>query len=443
MIGYNPAPVRALLTRIITLAFPVTLARLGIMLMGLCDAVVVGRLAPDELPHQALGWAPTSVTLVTSIGLLMGVQVLGARAFGAGALEEAGGALQRGLVVSAISGFAAIVLAQLYTEDLLVMFGVEAALIKPSARITHVLVLSVPLHLVYVSASFFVEAIQRPVVATWLMWIANLLNVGLNLWLVPSAGAMGSAWATVIARAFLALSLMIWVLRLPEARALGLRHRVKTPGYRAFLRVGTAAAVSQAAESSAFSGMTLIAGRLSAQAVAGYQIVLNMLALVFMVALGFATATAVLTSEAIGRNLPRDAARASWAGLAVNSVVMACIGLTTYLLAEPISRAYTVDVEVARIVAVCVPLAAAINVVDGGQTVAASALRAQGDNWFPTCSHLISYALIMPGLGYLFAELQGKGVWGLLLAIAWASVFSVAVLAARMWHLGPADPAKL
>jgi len=437
-IGYNPAPVRALLSRLLALAFPVTLARLGIMCMGLCDAVVVGRLAPDELPHQALGWAPTSVTLVTSIGLLTGVQVLGARAVGANKLEEAGGALQRGLVVSAISGLAAIAVAQLYTEDLLVLFGVEPDLIKPSARITHVLVLSVPLHLVYVATSFFVEAIQRPVVATWLMWIANVLNVGLNLWLVPGSGAIGSAWATVAARAFLALTLMIWVLRLPEARALGLRNRVATPGYRAFLRVGTAAAISQAAESSAFSGMTVIAGRLGAQAVASYQILLNMLALVFMVALGFATATAVLTSEALGRNAPRDAARASWAGLAVNSVVMACIGVTTYLLAVPISKAYTVDVEVARIVALCVPLAAAINIVDGGQTVAASALRAQSDNWFPTCSHLIAYALIMPGLGYLFGEVQGHGVWGLLLAVAWASVFSVGVLAARMWHLRPA-----
>jgi MATE family multidrug resistance protein len=416
----------------------VTLARLGIMCMGLCDAVVVGRLAPAELPHQALGWAPTSVTLVTSIGLLTGVQVLGARAVGARTPEDAGGALQRGLVVSAISGLAAIVLAHLYTEDLFVWFGIEADLVKPSARITRVLVLSVPLHLVFIAGSFFVEAIQRPVVATWLMWIANLLNVGLNLWLVPESGALGSAWATVGARAFLALSLMIWVVCLPEARALGLRQRVKTPSYGAFLRVGTAAAISQAAESGAFSGMTVVAGRLGAQAVASYQILLNMLALVFMVALGFSTATAVLTSEAIGRNAPRDAARASWAGLAVNSVVMGCIGLVTYLLAGPISTAYTVDIEVARIVAVCVPLSAAINIVDGGQAVASSSLRAQSDNWFPTCSHLLSYAVIMPGLGYLFGELQGRGVFGLLLAIAWSSLFSVSVLVARMWHLRPA-----
>ncbi|HET8938337.1 MAG TPA: MATE family efflux transporter [Polyangiales bacterium] len=424
-----------LLSRLFSLALPVTLARLGIMTMGLCDAVVVGRLAPSELPHQALGWAPTSVTLVTSIGLLVGVQVLAARACGAQTLEEAGGALQRGLVVSAISGALAIAVAYAYTAPLLAAFGIEPELVQPSARITHVLILSVPLHLVYVSCAFFVEAIQRPVVSTWLMWIANLINLLLNLLLVPRMGALGSAWSTVGARGFLACALLLWVLRLPEARELGLRKRVKTPSYADFLRVGGAAAVSQAAESSAFSGMTVLAGRLGGHAVASYQILLNLIAIVFMVALGFGTATAVLTAEAVGKNSPHDVSRASWVGLAVNSGAMALIGLFTYVLARPIASAYTVDTAVAQLVATCMPLAAAIMIFDGGQTVAASALRSQNDNWFPTGSHLLAYAVIMPGLGYVLAELQGLGVRGLMLAVFWASIFSVGVLASRLWWL--------
>jgi len=427
--------VRQLLSRLIKLALPVTLARLGIMCMGLCDAVVVGRMAPEELPHQALGWAPTSVMLVTSIGLLAGVQVLGARAFGARTLEEAGGALQRGLVVSVLSGLLAIALAYAFGEQLMAGFGIEADLVAPSARVMRVLILSVPLHLIYICTAFFVEAIQRPAVSTWVMWIANVINLGLNLWLVPHNGALGSAWATVGARAFLALALLLWVLFLPEARQLGLRKHVKAPGYAKFLSVGGAAAISQAAESSAFSGMTVLAGRLGGHAVASYQILLNLLAMVFMVALGFATATAVLTAEAVGQRSRRDTAHASWSGLAVNSLVMGAIGVAMFALATPIAFAYTIDANVARGVAQCVPLVAAILIADGGQVVAASALRAQGDNWFPTASHLFSYALIMPALGFLLAEAQQLGVRGLLLAIFWASVFSVGVLVTRLWQL--------
>ena len=69
--------------------------------------------------------------------------------------------------------------------------------------------------------------------------------------------------------------------------------------------MGVAAAVSQAVEAGAFSAMTVIAGRIGADVVAAYQIMLNLMALVFMVALGLAAATAVLVSEAIGRKAPR------------------------------------------------------------------------------------------------------------------------------------------
>ena len=68
---------------------------------------------------------------------------------------------------------------------------------------------------------------------------------------------------------------------------------------------------------------------------------------------------------------------------------------------------------------------------DGTQVVAASALRARRDNWFPTFSHILAYAVAMPVLGYWLAEHQGMGVAGLIFAIFWSSVLSAAVLFLR------------
>jgi len=62
-------------------------------------------------------------------------------------------------------------------------------------------------------------------------------------------------------------------------------------------------------------------------------------------------------------------------------------------------------------------------------------LRARGDNWFPTFSHIAAYAVVMPVLGFWLAEHQGMGVAGLLFAIFWASVLSAAVLLLRWWAL--------
>ncbi|MEY4580885.1 MAG: Na(+)/drug antiporter, partial [Pseudomonadota bacterium] len=253
---------RGLALRLFALAWPVALARLGIMGMGLCDAVVVGRLAPQDLPYQALGWAPTGVMLVSGVGLLTGVQVLAARALGAELPHQAGAALQRGVVVALIGGVLAVLGVNLIGESVYSAFGVAPELVAPSTRIMRVLMLSVPLHLIYIACAMFVEAIAQPLVSTWVMGIANVLNLAVNLWLVPRLGALGSAWATVAARGFLALAMLLWLARLPEAGRLGLALRwrsggLTTHGYREFFAVGVAAAVSQAAESGAFGGMTI------------------------------------------------------------------------------------------------------------------------------------------------------------------------------------------
>ena len=80
-------------------------------------------------------------------------------------------------------------------------------------------------------------------------------------------------------------------------------------------------------------------------------------------------------------------------------------------------------------------LAAIVLPPDGGQVVVSSALRARGDNWFPTVSHLLAYAVVMPVLAFWLAEMHELGVTGLMLAIFGASVLSCAVLCFRLYRL--------
>src|SRR5690606_7920630 len=150
-------------------------ARLGIMGMGVADVIVVGQFTPEELPHQALGWAPIGVLLVTGIGLLTGVQVLAARALGAGTPELAGGAWRRGMVVSVVAGALAVLAVWLLDERMFTAFGIAEALAGPSAKVAFVLALSVPLHFFYVATAFFLESIQRPMASTIVMWAANVV----------------------------------------------------------------------------------------------------------------------------------------------------------------------------------------------------------------------------------------------------------------------------
>ena len=52
--------IRTDLTTLLKLAGPVIVSRLGIMTMGLTDAIVVGRYSAVQLSYHALGWAPSA-----------------------------------------------------------------------------------------------------------------------------------------------------------------------------------------------------------------------------------------------------------------------------------------------------------------------------------------------------------------------------------------------
>ncbi len=400
--------------------------------MGITDVISVGQLRPPELPYQALAWAPTSVVTVTGIGSLIGVQVLGARGIGAGVPARAGAALRRGLVIALCAGGLGVLGMWLGGARLYTTFGIAPSLAEPSAAVMRILALSIPFQLMYVAGASYLEAIQRPVASMIVMWCANVVNLALNLALVPSFGARGSAWSTVGARSFLAIAVLgfIWFSR--DAKRYGVRGgKADGPSFGALLRVGSAAAVSHAVEAGAFSSMTVIAGRMGERAVASYQIVLNMLAVVFMISLGVGAATAVLVSNRTGLGSPRDATRAGWTGLAFNTALMGVCAALVFAFPHAIARAYTADLDLVRTVVLALPIAAVAMLPDGGQLVVASALRARGDNWFPTASHILAYAFVMPSIALFLCEAQGRGVTGLVEAILIASILSASVLALR------------
>ncbi len=428
--------VRSLIASLLRIAGPVALARLGIMGMGVTDTIVVGQLAPKELPFLALGWAPTGVLLLTGIGLLAGVQMLTARAVGEGNPKAAGAVWRRGIVIAVAAGAIFGVGLWLGTEPLLIGCGIAPDLARGATDVSRVLALSLPLQFAYMACSFFLEAIRRPGAATVVIWVANALNLAVNLALVPHLGAQGSAWATVAARSFMLLSLIVWILLSPSSRAHGVSERSSgAPSYRTLLGVGVAAAMSQIAEAGAFYALTVIAGRIGAQAVAAYQILLNLLAVVFMMALGLSAATAVTVSHAYGRRDLHATARAGWIGLGLNAALMGITAAALLFGAPLIARAFTADEELVKLLVALIPLTALVPLPDGSQVLLASALRARGDNWFPTASHVVAYVLVMPPAGYILAERCGLGAAGLMQAIVAASILSVGVLLARWWNL--------
>ncbi|WP_296167576.1 MATE family efflux transporter [uncultured Brevundimonas sp.] len=439
---------RSTLRDLLHLAWPVVLARIGIMTMGLTDVIVVGNYSGIELAYSSLALAPTAIIVTTAVGLMMGVQVLTAQYLGEGRRAEVGGVLRRGVVYSLQIGIVSMLGLILVGPWALQNMGLADGLGEGASPVLIVFALSMPGYLVSVAAQFFLEAMNRPRAGMWAMWVANGINLALNLLLVPDLlglgvdGAVASAWATFFARTSLAVFLIVYIVRLPEARALGIfsKPRRDPVAEHEQRKVGYGAGSSYFIEVGAFAAMTFIAGQLGAIETSAWTIVLNVSAIVFMIPMGMSSATAVLVGKAYGANDGRGVMRAGLVGLGVVTVLSLVVALLVWPTAGLIASAYNRDPVLLAVVVPALILATLFFVADAIQVVAASANRAAGDVWWPTIMHFAAYSLIMMPLGWVLAH--RIGVDGLVWAVIIASLVSSVLLTGRFVRVARRLPSQ-
>ncbi len=432
-------PIMTDLIELLRLAGPVILSRLGIMVMGLTDAIVVGHFSAQQLGFHAMAWAPSSIFVTMNVGLLVGVQVMTARAIGAGKRQETGAVLRRGLSYGLWLGLASMVLLALFGALFLHSLGLKDGLADGATVPLIVFSLSLPVYAISVVLTFWLEGLARPGPGAVFMWLANIVNLAANLLLVPGTfglpalGATGGAWSTFIARSALMLALAIYVLRMKEARALGVFDKPPRdkPAEIEQRKIGYGAGASNFFEVSAFAGMNLICGWISAIAVAAYTVVLNVSAIIFMIPLGMATATAVQVGRAYGARDPEGMKRAGWIAFAVIGAVGVLSGLILYPTKHWVALAYTTDPAALQMILPALVLACFFLAPDAVQVVAAQALRARGEVWVPTVTHLISYALVMGPLAWWLAIPRGMGLNGVLISIIVTSFLAAGFLLTR------------
>lgn len=422
---------------LLQLAWPTVLARLGIMVMGLTDAIVVGRYSATELGYHALGWAPTATVLTAAVGLLTGVQVMAARYIGEGRPGDTGMVLRRGLAYAALIGVVSTVALWFGGPLFLAHSGIEPDLAAGSTLAMKIFTLSLLPYLLCCAVTFWLEALGRPMPGMVTMWAANIVNLALNLWLVPGTsglpidGAAASAWATFGARVALLAMLVVYILRWPGARDAGVFEARDDGEGAEQRRIGYGAGASYFVEAAAFSGMSFVAGALGSLEVAAWAVVLNVAAIIFMAPLGLSSATAVLVGRAYGAEDRAGVLRAGLLGVGVTTALLTLVCLVVWLGAEPIAGAYSTDPALLRLVVPALVLSCLFFVADGIQVVAANALRARGDIWVPTATHVVSYAVVMFPLGWWLAHPGGLGLDGIVGAVIVASLLSAGLLMGR------------
>lgn len=411
--------------RLVVLAAPVAAAQLGLMLLGVVDVVMVGRLGEEALAGVLLGhtWAFSAQALL--LGAAIGLDPLFAQAFGAGAPERVGASLARGVVVLGVLALP-ITLAHLVAGPVLALAGQPLGASALAGEYAAVRAIGVPVFAALVLLRSLMQAHGTMAPAAVAVVVGNVVNVLLNGWLVlgwfglPAIGAVGAAWASVGAT-FVMLAVLgglagdVWrAIRVPAA---AWRDGA---ALRRMAAIALPVAGQVALEGWGFSFAALLMGWLGDTALAAHAVALTLASLAFMVPLGISSAASARVGNLVGAGQPWG--RAAMVAIGLGAGVMLLSGAGFALAPEALARLFTPAPAVVALAATLLPIAGAFALFDGVQVVTFGVLRGAGDTAVPAAANVVGYYLIGLPASALLAFGLGfgpTGVWlGLLIALA-------------------------
>lgn len=435
-------PHRADLEAMLRLALPVVVVQVGMMLIGVVDTMVVGRLSPEALAAVALGHVTLMAVYSFGIGMLLALDPLVSQAVGAKDEAAIRRSIQRGMVI-AVSLMVPTTLVLIPVESMLTLLRQPPETVPLAAAYVRI---CIPGLLPFYAFFVLRQSLQamgrlRPIVVTII--VVNLFNLVADWTLVfgagpiPQLGPIGSAWATTMART-LFFVILLFAARKDLKPYLGRFDRavLRTQPLRRVIRLGAPIGFQVQLELLTFTVVALLMGGLGTLQMAAHQVTINLASLTFMVPLGVSSATAVLVGRAIGAGDAAGARRAAASGLLIGAGFMTAMAALFIGAPRFLASAYTSADTVVTLAVLLIPIAGYFQVFDGLQVVSAGVLRGAGDTRAPLLVNIVGFWCIGLPTSLVLAFRLGFGPqglwWGLVVGLG---VVAVVLLSRVVWKL--------
>lgn len=435
---------RAEAPAVFTLAWPLVLAEIGWMAMGLVDTIMVGhmRSSAEGIGGVSLGSVIFYTAAIFGGSLLYSLDTKVSQSFGAGNLEDANHSLLNALYI-VVPLTPTLMLFIWYAGKLLPNMGINPGVLGQTLPFLQAMNWSTPPLLLYFAFRRYLQAVDVVKPVTFALISANIVNAAGDWVLIyghcgsPAFGVQGSGWSTCLSRIYMAGVLFVAVVRQHRKQKMPLfqpPYRPDLERIAELLRIGLPAATQILFEIGVFAAVTALIAKFDAAAVAAHQIALNCASLTYMVPLGISSAAAVRVGQGIGRGDPAGAGRAGWTAITMGAIFMSCAAIVLVVAPHLIVRVFTPDPRVMAIGVNLLFVAAAFQLFDGLQTVATGALRGAGETRIPMFSSFVAYWVIGLPLGYYLGFPRRLGALGLWAALA-ISLMVIGTALVLAWRL--------
>lgn len=411
------------------LSWPLAAANLLQMLTYAVDVIFIARLGEAQLAASALAVALFGLVLWAMSGLTGAVAPVIAADLGARApaLRPVRRGIRMALWLALMSGVVGMGLC-LLLGPLMRATGQDAQIVGLANEYNTVIVWSlVPMLFNNVLRSF-VSALDRPILATLITAAGIGVNALANYAFIfgnlgaPELGLKGAGVATIIT-ALATLAAYIAAIRLdPRLHRYHIFGRWWAPDWERFrqiVRIGTPIALTITAEAGIFGAAAFLMGNIGTAQLAAHTVALQIAALAFQVPFGVGQAATIRVGYFYGARDPEGMRRAGWAAIAIGTGFMGLTALAMiiaprYLLAIYVDPWDPANALLIGYALTYIVIAAAFQLFDGMQAVAAGALRGLQDTRVPMW--IAAFAYWVPGIGTsvvlgFLTPLEGVGVW--------------------------------
>jgi MATE family multidrug resistance protein len=431
------------------LAFPLIFTQVAQMLIMTTDVIMLGRVGQSALAASALGITVFFFCWLFGAGPAAAVAPMIAHILGAdpGDHDEVRKVVRMGLWAVAFVSLPLVVFL-LFTSQVLSLLGQEPDLARNAGRFTIALCLGLPFSLFFQVLRNFSTALKKPVLPLAVMVGGIAFNLVGDYALIfghfgaPKLGLIGAGIASAASYFFQFAALLALVFATPKLRAFRLFRdflRVEWDKLSEVFRLGMPIGATMMFEAMLFNTATLIMGTFGAATVAAHQIAMNVPSNTFMWPLGIAMAATIRVGLAAGAGDREGVRRAGYTALGMATVFMSAMAILIAAMPHEIALFYFADeagnTQAIALTVVFLRVAAAFQVFDGLQVVAALSLRglkdASAPMWIAGASYWVAGFPVCLLLGFRF-HLQGYGIW---IGLAFALLVAAVTMCWRFWYL--------
>lgn len=453
-----PAPRQPLISRTLaewkTLAIlggPILIAQVAQMANGAIDTVMAGHASAEDLAAVGIGSSLWMPLFLFFMGLLGALQPIISGYNGARTTDRIMPATWQGLYIAAV-GSVLMILLLTHVHPVLSALNLEPQTARITQGYLDAFAWGVPAMLLMTALRGLTDGLGHTRVIMAFSVLSTLINLPLNYVLIygkfglPAMGGVGCGWATSISNGTAALALLVYLNRSAAYRRFHLLAdwvRPNWAGIRYVLKIGVPIGFTIFVEASMFSVIALFLAPLGPVVVAGHQIALNVVSLLFMLPLSIGMALTLRASFLIGAGAPDTARLISRSSLILASAVALVFAILLFVFAEGIAALYSSEPAVREVTVSLLVFAAFFQIADVIQVTCISALRGYKDTSIPMLIMLFSFWGVGLPLGYVLTftdwilpAMGAAGFWvGLTGGLASASV----LLGLRLFLYAPAN----